>query len=378
LQLPHPDHWSEIMGGSLISDNWSLQNVAELLVDGPSDGIAEAIKVDKAAGTHALEPLPGSVVSFEALFDLITDIVLRDQLLVDNKFVSTWKGVSNDLDKLVENEIVRPIEFLAQPEQLDGPREEFVRRLCVTKSIKALHERNTRDWSRVQEVSDPLLSATLWGGAGMLARAFVSEKGYSPHPLRRRLFQQANIVLGVEDATSNLVGVIREKRASLSNSVFGGDSLYALRLSLPPIPMLVIREANSISQILPMAVQMRGEFQELRDWLRQYQAAISDSTFSERGRFEKVLRSISTYIESKKGFADSDSPTFTAGITALKVALKGNPIERLRNQFGVRSTANRLILFGTGIQEFHRLLRFFGHGNSELSAKLIEHFRMKD
>ena len=367
------------MGGSLIADNWSLQNIAELLVDGPRDDIAEAIKIDKAAGTHSLEPLPAAAVSFEALFDLITDIVLRDQLLVDSKFTSIWKTVSSDLDKLVENGVVRPFEFLAQPEKLDGPREEFIRRLCFTKSIEVLHERNTKEWNRVREVSDPLISSTLWGGAGMLARAFTSEKGYTPHPLRRRLFQQANIVLGVEDAASNLVGVIREKRASLSNSVFGSDSLYALRLSLPPIPMLVIREAKDASQIFPIAVQMRNEFQELRDWIKQYQIAISASDFSQRTRFEKVIRSISTYIDSKKtGQPDPNAPTFTAGISALKIGLRANPIETLRNQFGVRATANRLILSGSGLQELHRLLQFFGHRNSAVSVRLVEHFRTKD
>ncbi len=37
------------MGGTLITDNWSLQNVADLLVESDQhDGIAEAIKIDKA------------------------------------------------------------------------------------------------------------------------------------------------------------------------------------------------------------------------------------------------------------------------------------------------------------------------------------------
>lgn len=366
------------MGGSLIADNWSLQNIAELFAAGVDDSSAAAISVNKAADTHAYEALPQAAISFEALFDFITDIVLRDQLLVEQRFTSTWTNFDTNLDKLADANVIRPFEFLVQAEKLAGPRNEFLERLCLTGSIRAAHERNSQEWARARETPDPTLSATLWGGAGMLARAFISEKGYTPHPLRRRLFQQAGMVLPHEDVAAKLVATVEESRARISKSMSGGDALYALRLKLPPLPVIVIREASSASQLLAVALQVRSEYQELRDWLREYQQALTSSDVSSWTRFEKTLRSISTYIESLRGIGDSNAPTFTAGFGVLKVAFKGRPVEAVRNQFGVRAAVNRLILTGSGLQELKRLLGFFDHRQSATAMKVIEHFRTKD
>jgi hypothetical protein len=366
------------MGGSLIADNWSLQNIAELFAAGVDDSSAAAISANKAADTHAYESLPQAAISFEALFDFITDIVLRDQLLVDQRFTSTWTKFDTNLGKLADANVIRPFEFLAQADKLAGPRNEFVERLCLTGSIRAAHQRNSQEWARARETPDRTLSATLWGGAGMLARAFISEKGYTPHPLRRRLFQRAGIVLPHEDAAARLVGTIQEKRASISKSMSGSDAMYALRLNLPPLPVIVIREASNASQLLTVALQLRSEYQDLRNWLGEYQQALTSSDSSSWTRFEKTLRSISTYIESLRGIGDSNAPTFTAGFGVLKVAFRGHPVEFMKNQFGVRATVNRLILAGSGLEELKRLLGFFDHRHSEIAVKLIDHFRTKD
>jgi len=365
------------MSGSVIADNWSLQTVAELLDSGLDESAVDAILFDKASESHSYAPLPNAAVSFEALFDLIADLVLRDQLLVDEAFTNTWKSIAGVLDQLSNLDLIRPVNFLNEPERLNGPRSEFVDRLCVTQSIRAAHQKNTDAWDQTGIAADPLLSTTLWGGAGMLARAFVNEKGYTPHPLRRRLFQQANVVLRAEDTAMRLTSLIREKRASFSKSMHGNDALYSLRLSLPPIPIRVIREAQDASQLLPIALQLRDEFQELRGWLGEYQAAITNAGQSERAPFDKILRSISTYIDSRIGLADPNAPTFTIGVGVLKVAFKARPIEFIKNQFGVRANVNRLVLSDSGSDELNRLLGFFDHRHSSLAVKVIEHFRLK-
>jgi len=362
------------MGGSIIADNWSLQTVAELLTDGLVESNTAAIQIDRTTESHTYVPLPQAAVSFEALFDLIADLVLRDQVLVDEKFTDTWLSIGGDLNRISERDLIRPIAFLNQGKKLDGPRAEFVHRLCMTSSIKALHQRNVEEWDRNQETPDQMLSSTLWGGAGMLARAFINEKGYTPHPLRRRLFQQANLVLRIEDGTARLNSIIEDKHVSLSKATFGSDTLYSLRINLPPIPVLAIREARDASQLLPIALQLREEFQGLREWLREYQQAITSGDPSEREPFEKILRSISTFADSRSGKVDPNTPTFTVGLGVFKVALKADPMEFLRSKFGVRANANRLLFSGSGTSELSRLLGFFGHRHSPLALKLFEHF----
>lgn len=332
------------------------------------------IAADTTADTHSYAYLPQALVSFEALFDFITDIVLRDEILVDERYTSTWMKFDTQLRSVADSKVIRPYNFLAQAEKIAGPRNEFVERLCLTGSIRVEHQSNSREWARSKQTPHPELSAVLWGGAGMLARAFVFEKIYTPHPLRRRLFQQAGVMLPDEDAVVRVTGVIRDKRASVSQSSSGNDTLYGLRLNLPPLPILVIREANDASQLLPVALQMRREYRELRDWLGEYQQALTSSDFSDRKRFEKVLRAISMHADSLVGRVDPNAPTFTAGLSALKVAFKGRPIEALRNRFGVRATMNRLILAGSGLAELRKLLGFFGHRDSGMALRLIQYF----
>jgi len=74
------------------------------------------------------------------------------------------------------------------------------------------------------------------------------------------------------------------------------------------------------------------------------------------------------------GNIDSNVPTFTAEIDILKIAIKGNPINSLRNQFGVRAMVNKLILGHSGNAELKKLLRFFGHHNSDIGMKILDHF----
>jgi hypothetical protein len=365
------------MSTSLIADNWSLQDIGELLQNGLDQRDTHSITISKTA-RHAYAPLPKSAVAIEALFDLITDIVLRDQLLVEKKFTSSWADFDVGLHQLVKEDVIRPFEFLAQAKTLEDPRNEFVRRLCMTRSLREAHKKNVALWDRSEEINDPMLSQTLWGGAGMLARAFIGEKGYTPHPLRRRLFQQANLVLPHEDASDQLIATIQEKRASLSKSKFGRDKLYSLRLNVPPMPILVMREASDATQLLPIALQMRDRYQDLRDWLREYQRTFEEEKFSKRFSFEKSLRSVSAYIDSLSGSIDPNAATYTAGLSILKVAFKGRPIEVLKNQFGVRASANRLILAGSGLKELRRLLGFFGHQRSGIGLRVVEHFRSHD
>lgn len=62
--------------------------------------------------------------------------------------------------------------------------------------------------------------------------------------------------------------------------------------------------------------------------------------------------------------------------SVLKVALKGHPLQYVANQYGVRATVNRLILSGSGHAELKKLPAFFGHRNTEIAIRVIQHFSM--
>lgn len=362
------------MSGSVIADNWSLQNISELLTNGIESINAHFVEPDIKNDSHGYKPIQSGVVAIEALFDLITDIILRNQILVDEKFSGTWFSDNGPLNKLTEKSVVRAYPFLQDPQKLDGPRDEFTARLCLTGSLKREHEENFNGWKNFKTTPHPYLSQILWGGAGMLARAFVYEKGYTPHPVRKRFFQKADIAFPDNDSVVRTCNTIEEKRALIRALQSGNDELYSLQVNIAPLPLLVLREANSPANILPVALQMRECHLELRNWLGVFQQAINDGDTKAIQKHHKTLRSISQYVDSFMGNSNPDAATFTAGIDVLKIAIKGSPINLIRNQFGVRSMINKLILGPAGNAELKKLLKFFGHNNTTVGMKIQEHF----
>ena len=361
------------MTSGVIIDNWSLQDISNLLYSGMDDGVSHLIEPNTERDIHEYREIPAAIIQTEALFDFLTDVILRDQLLVEEQHVDAWRKEGSPLGTVDQAGIIRPYPFRTNF-KLDGPRNELVDRLCVTSSLRSEHEENTEGWRLYKRTPNPYLSQTLWGGAGMLARSFVTEQGYTPHPVRRNFFQNAGVVLRSEDSLVHLNSKIAEKRAAIYKAIRGSDEFYSLYINMAPLPIQVIQESSSPADLISTALQLRDEYQELRNWLGCYQAALNKDDFSEVAKYQAILHSISKYVDSKIGITSPDAPTFTAGIGVLKMAVKGDPINAIRNQFGVRAMVNKLILSKSGIADLKKYLGFFGEKKSTVGIKVIEHY----
>lgn len=366
------------MSQSVISDNWSLQNISELFVEGINPDVTHFITPNTETDSHVYEEIPSAVIGIEALFDLITDVILRDQILVEEKYASAWFNKNSPLNKLAEQSVVRAFPFLNDAQRIAGPRDEFVSRLCMTSSLKQEHQENVAEWTSTRTTPHGYLSQTIWGGAGMLARAFVYEKGYTPHPVRKRLFQKSGIALSDSDAVLRACSTVNEKRASIRALQASGHEIYSLHVNMEPLPIKVIRESSCLADIPTIALQMRNEYVELRNWLGLYQQSVSAGDYKDIQKHQKVLASISRYVDAVMGKTSPDAVTFTAGIDILKTAFKGSPINTLKNQFGVRSMINKLILGASGDKELKKLLKFFEHHNTSIGLKVLEHFSSRN
>lgn len=362
------------MSQSIITDNWSLQNISELLTQGLDTENTHYINVDKKNNKFTYNEISSAAITIEAFFDFITDIILRDQILVESDFVNAWKQFDSPVNKVAEAGIIREYPFRVDYKKLEDPRNEFVQRLCVTDDLRLAHEENKAGWDKNRQTPHRYLSQTLWGGAGMLARSFVYERGYTPHPVRKRLFINTGLALTNDNAVNNINNVINEKRAQISSVHNRGSELFSLTVNMLPLPIKVIQESNSINDLIKVALQLRNEYQELRDWLGCYQQAMSDGSYKNIAKFQKIIQSVSLYVDSLMGSQDSNAPTFTTGIFVLKIAVKGQPLNTLKNQFGVRSMINSLIVSRSGNSDLKKLLDFFGHKNSKVGLQVIEHF----
>jgi hypothetical protein len=361
------------MGEIVIADNWSLQEISNLLKNGISDEEGSLIVVGADRASHSYQSVPRAVLAVEALFDFLTDVVLRDQIWVDQQFSNAWQD-SDVLDGAVSAGVIQKFNFLSQGQELASLREAFVERMCATPSLKLSHEENVKGWEQHRNSPHKFLSQTLWGGAGMLARSFVYGVGYTPHPVRKHLFKETGIALPDARASIKISRFIREKRAAIYAVALKGEDLFSLQVQLPPLPVKIIQESSTPEELITIALQLRQEYSELRGWLVEYQEALNAGEFSEIKKFQKVLRSISMYVDSLRGVGDSNAPSFTIGIDFLKAAVRGDPINSLRNHRGVRSMINKLVTARSGSAELGKLLDFYQHRNSETGLKVLEHF----
>ncbi|MBC8386392.1 MAG: hypothetical protein H8E09_00965 [Gammaproteobacteria bacterium] len=359
------------MAQGVIADNWSLQDITTLFTEGlERDNAGEIVLNDEQ---HSYHPIASAIVQTEALFDFITDLILRDEILVEEKFTYSWERVQSPILEAKKLGVVRVYPFLSEPEKIAGPRDRIVDHLCSTKSLRLAHQENVDGWNTDRKAPDPLLSATLWGGAGMCARSFVYEKSYTPHPLRKRLFVNSGFMLPSADALHQLTTFLDDKKVNVTKKIYGNDSLFSAYVNIPALPIRVIQESSSADQMISTALQMRDDFQSLRDWLKMFQNAMSTDDTKSLLKYRKQLDSVSKYIDKKIGYGTVSNPVIMeAGMGIFKIATQGDPLENIKNQFGVRATLNKLVFGGAGRAEIKKYVSMFGEQGSEVGYE-IEH-----
>jgi len=361
------------MAQGVVSDNWSLQDITSLFVRGLESDVAGEIVLK--GEEHFYQPISSAIIQTEALFDFISDLILRDEILVEEKFTHAWEQVHSPILEAKNLGVVRPYPFLSEPEKIAGPREAIVNHICSTESLRTSHQKNVDGWNTNKQTPDPLLSATLWGGAGMCARSFVYEKSYTPHPLRKRLFVNSGFMLPAADALHQLTTFLDDQKVKVTKKIYGNGSLFSAYVNIPALPIRVIQEANSADQLISTALQMRDDFQTLRDWLKMFQNAMSADDTKSLLEYRKQLDSVNQYVDKKIGFGSKGRPvTMEAGMGIFKIATQGNPLENLKNQFGVRATLNKLVFGGSGSAELKKYVSMFGERGSEIGYEIERSF----
>lgn len=150
------------MAQGVVADNWSLQDITTLFTEGlKCDDNGEVVIEDKI---HYYRPISIAILQTEALFDFITDLILRDEILVEEKFTYSWEKVNSPILEAKRLGVVRAYPFLSEPEKIAGPRNRILEHICSTESLRKAHQENVDGWNASKLTPDPLLSATLWGG----------------------------------------------------------------------------------------------------------------------------------------------------------------------------------------------------------------------
>jgi hypothetical protein len=363
----------------LIIDNWMLQDANVALELGLSPDTAAEIEIDAQHDKHSFRNVPYAVFQIDALLTLLVDIVFRDKLIVDDRYMSAWYPGAKSLASLKDNGIIVPFDFKKSEEKWADVIQSIVGDLCVTKSILKIQKKNEKVWNEYKESYDPHMSQLVWGTAGYLARSNVYHAPYSGCLPRRALIRQSTFVGYTKDSIKNAEEIINTKRVQLFRSANNNKTSNYANLILPPVVVEVIRDSNDVDDLIPIALQLRDKYQKLREWLNQYQTAIDQDDPKSMLNHVKVLESIAKNIDRDYSILKDGSVNVSVGYSLFGV---GIPVEGIanyvRNRFGVRALLNNLVFEPDGGQAILRLLKMFGEVGHKftfiIQKELIKHY----
>jgi len=244
----------------------TLLDVNALLENGLEDRFDQEIVIED--DNHRLKNISYGAVQIESLISLLINIVLRDILIVDVKWYE-------EMDHFMHiNHLIIPESF--EHNDFGEIRNYALNQLAITESLKSLKDSKPSD-----EDSEKKYMALIFGGsAGYLARSSICKAPYVGHPLRERIIRKSSILNPRTprnvDVTNYVLKELQSGRTKLFQRITPeGNSAYA-SFNLPPIIIELIRESNSAEDLIRNAVQMRDDFEGLRNWLKEYQLAIDD------------------------------------------------------------------------------------------------------
>lgn len=366
------------MASQLIIDNWMLQDANQAFEQGLSAEETGEIVIDVARNTHSFNFKPQAVLQVDAILALLVNIVLRDSLIVDDRFTYVWDKGSESLRKLRDAGIVSPFDFLSSEEILTGPREEIVNELCVTRSIRNIQKANERLWEQRREVEDEHMSQLVWGCAGYLARSHVYEAPYLGCPFRQALIRETRLVNYRPDAVRQVESFVNTKRAQLFSGLWGNTSTNYATFNLPPVAIEIIEESSDPSQLIPIATELREKYRSLRAWLREYQDALDSEDPKHIRKYVKLLESIASDIDSKYSHSGENSLKISLGTSWLNLSVPVATVTgKIRSKFGVRAMLNDLVFTDRGEKGLRKLLALFGEKNTRLSRAAYRHLTVR-
>jgi hypothetical protein len=283
------------METKIIIDNWMLQDVNQALERGLSGDSSGEILIDILNDSHDFNSMPHAVFQIDALLSLLTNIVLRDHLIVDDKFTYVWENGHESLQTLRSAAIINTFDFLSSEELIAGPRKIIVDELCVTQSIRAVQRKNERFWEEKRKSADEHMSQLVWGTAGYLARSHVYETPYLGCPFRQALIRQTKFVGVTGDAVRNVEYIINTKRAKLFQKLSMDRSATYGTFNLPPVAIEIIGDSSEPGQLITVAMQLREKYGKPRFWLGEYQQALDSENPQ---KFKKHVR---LYVVNESG-----------------------------------------------------------------------------
>lgn len=363
------------MGNTLLVDNWMLQDLSDCLANGLSTEDASALVIDRLTDSHSAQDVPMAGVQIEALISFLVDIVLRDSIILDSGFANAWSENESTFAPVLQNGLMRPIDLFAYEDRLKDPRKVALGQLCVTSSLLKAQQENEKSWESVGVAANQYMSQIVWGTAGMLSRSHVFEATYSGHPLRKRLLEQTMLSTEPFDVVGETLEWMNDERLRLFDIRAKQGLQRTAMLILPPIAIEVIHEANDISQLLPIAYQLRDKYAKVREWMKSIQIAMDSDDPKGVIKYKKTLDAVSRDLDRAIKNTDSGNTSLKVGIGWPSVSFSVGTFDNIAKCFGMRAMLSNQVFSPKGEKSMKKLLRMFDEEKSSIGLSVQEYLR---
>jgi hypothetical protein len=355
-------------GSGLLLDNWLLQEISHLFIDGPDLEETGLITINRLEGTHLIRQVPKAGVQIEGLINLLVDIVVRDHLVLDERYSYVWTDRASPLGRLEHEGVLVPRSIDVTTQVAKHIKQRALQELCVTDSLVQAQRRNEEDFRKHRGANTGYYSSAIWGTAGNLGRSAETKLAYSPHPIRRHFMNQT--ICRDPSATDQIVTWVQQERARVYARGIPGAEVRATRLLLPALAVEIIEESSSLTELIPTALQLRDKYVALRRWIRAFQDAIDDEDAHALRKNQQLLESVSQYLARSRGsdkFGDTSLSLFTGWF--------GHASNSVMQKFGLRSTLNRVIMTPAGSNAINKLLGMLDLNGKSLGLRAHEYLR---
>ena len=366
------------MSSSLLMDNWLLVEVSTCLMGGLS--AEELYKPFWVQNKHQWLSVPTAIDQLDALFSLLMGLVLREVIIVDEKYSNSWRELFA-INYLEEKGVLRVESASFDEEQLEEynkRKEAYLTELFRRPKFidDALIAGLILESSKVTADS-PIAryaSQVIFGVTHYLSLSEHFNLPYIGHPDRKRLLEKTIFPYKHFDAVAGVTNFIDKERVRVYRQVLPSFENRVVTAILPPIIVEIIENSSSLDDLIPVAMQVRSKYKKLREWLMEYQNAFQDEDPEGLAKHKRVLNAVSSDLNSLLG-ESTQGETFMSlsfGWVSLPLPIRG--INRITQRLGIRAMLNNLILSKQGKSSLRKLLSIFGEEGSLLGKRVQSHF----
>ena len=361
--------------GKVLIDNWMLQEVAELLVEGINVDTTIKYIIENENKSKRIK-VPHSAIQLESLFKLLTEVVTSEELFLDGKFAHAWQQNVQPLDNLEQKKIVNII-GIPKTEKFIDNREIIIEHLKLSKDLRRRHESIVKYWDKHQKNKndkDGFLSQVIWGTAGNLSRSGMLNMLYSPHPTRTTLIEGATTPFKL-NATEEILSIIQNKRIELIERIYSNSKYNIGTITLNPIIVEIIESANSVNNMFSVALQLRKDYKNFRKFINKYQAAINNGDTKKLLESVDLINEVSSRIINKNEF--NKYGEIELNLVIGKIKGKFDVIRNIRSNFGVRATIKKFLFAKHSEGTLDKIFELFDEKNIKLKNEIKEYFIVK-